>query len=110
VLDSQPWPEELQRLFVLSARDAEEHLSPLRGETLEAHLHRLDLVRQHLLATFKGMTLREFRRPHSFAQYRVTAEWVLQHLIQHEGEHRGQIQLLRTLAEGTLGADAYPGN
>jgi uncharacterized damage-inducible protein DinB len=104
VLESQPWPEELKQLFALDDRDVQGRLSPLRGETLEEHLHRLDLVRQHLLASFRGMTLQEFRRPHPFPRYRVTAEWVLQHLIQHEGEHRGQIQLLRSLAEGALDA------
>jgi uncharacterized damage-inducible protein DinB len=103
VLESQPWPEELKPLFTLDARDAQERLSPLLGETLEEHLHRLDLVRQHLLAAFQGMTEGEFRRPRSFPRYRVTAEWVLQHLVQHEGEHRGQIQLLRTVAEAALG-------
>jgi len=50
------------------------------------------------------MSLEEFRRPRSFPQYRVTAEWVLHQLIQHEVEHRGQIQLLRSLAEHTLTA------
>ena len=104
VLESQPWPEELKQLFALDDRDAQGHLSMLRGETLEEHLHRLDLVRQYLLAAFRGMSLQEFRRSRLFSRYRVTAEWVLQHLIQHEGEHRGQIQLLRSLAEGALGA------
>jgi uncharacterized damage-inducible protein DinB len=103
-LENQPWPEELKPLFTLSARDPQEHLSALRGETLKEHLHRLDLLRGHLLAAFWGMTLEEFRRPRAFPRYRVTAEWVLQHLVQHEGEHRGQIQLLRSLAEGALGA------
>jgi len=103
-LESQPWPEELKPLFALDARDSHERLSPLRGETPEEHLRRLDLVRRHLLAAFRGMTLREFRRAHPFPRYRVTAEWVLQHLVQHEGEHRGQIQLLRSLAEAELDA------
>jgi len=104
VLESQPWPEELKPLFTLDARDAHEQLSQLRGETLEQHLHRLDCVRQYLLGAFRGMTVHEFRRPRPFPRYRVTAEWVMQHLIQHEGEHRGQIQLLRSLAEGALDA------
>jgi len=103
-LESRPWPEELKSHFGLADRDADERLSPLHGETLDGHLHRLDLARQRLLAAFRGMTLQDFRRPHVFPQYRVTAEWVLQHLIQHEGEHRGQIQLLRSLAEDALGA------
>lgn len=104
VLASQPWPEDLKPLFPHDDRDADERLSPLRGETLEEHLRRLALVRQYLLAAFRGMSLQEFRRPRSLPRYQVTAEWVLQHLIQHEGEHRGQIQLLRSLAEGTLDA------
>jgi uncharacterized damage-inducible protein DinB len=104
VLGSASLPEELKPLFAWDARDADEHLSPLRGETLEQHLHRLDIVRQQLLAAFRGMTLDEFRRPRVLPRYRVTPEWVLQHLIQHEGEHRGQIQLLRDLAERALGA------
>ena len=103
-LESQPWPEELKPLFALDARDAHERLSPLQGETLEEHMQRLDLVRRHLLAAFRGMSVREFRRVHPFPAYRVTAEWVLQHLVQHEGEHRGQIQVLRSLAEAALDA------
>ena len=104
VLESQPVPEALKPLFTLDDRDADGRLSQLQKETLEDHLHRLDLTRQYLLDAFRGMTLEEFRRPRSFPKYRVTAEWVLQHLIQHEAEHRGQIQTLRSLAENTLGA------
>ena len=103
-LESQPWPEELKPLFALPDRDARERLSPLGGETLEEHLRRLDLVRRHLLDAFRGMTLSEFRRARHFPRYRVTPEWVLQHVVQHEGEHRGQIQLLRTLAEAAVDA------
>jgi uncharacterized damage-inducible protein DinB len=104
VLGSQPWPAALPPLFALNDRDAHGRLSVLAGATLDEHLQRLDLVRQHLLAAFRDMTLEEFRRPRSFPKYRVTAEWVLQHLVQHEGEHRGEIQLLRSMAEGALAA------
>lgn len=103
-LDSQPWPEDLKPLFALAARDSQQRLSPLRGETLEVHLRRLDLLRRRLLVAFRGMSLREFRRVRHFPKYQVTAEWVLQHLVQHEVEHRGQIQLLRSLAEVALDA------
>ncbi len=104
VLDNRPWPEEVKLLFAASARDAQGHLSLLHGPALEEYLHRLDLVRQQLLAAFRDMTLEEFRRPRAFPQYRVTPEWVLHHLIQHEAEHRGHIQLMRSLAERALGA------
>jgi len=56
------------------------------------------------LSREKEMTLQEFRRPHDFPDYQVTAEWVLHHLIQHEAEHRGHIQMLRSLAERALAA------
>jgi uncharacterized damage-inducible protein DinB len=36
-----------------------------------------------------------------FPDYRVTPEGVLHHLIQHETEHRGQLGLVRELAERT---------
>jgi uncharacterized damage-inducible protein DinB len=92
----------LKELFAAVIRDAQGHLSPVQGVGLPEHLHRLDRTRVHLLASFHDMTLEEFRRPRTFPQYRVTAEWVLHHLIQHEVEHRGQIQLMRSLAERAL--------
>src|SRR5262249_29663121 len=98
ILENQPLPEEVEQQFAVADRDGQGQLSPLLGAGLEDHLRRLDLVRQHLLASFRGMTLEEFRRPHPFPKYRVTCEWVLHHLIQHEAEHRGHIQLLRSLA------------
>ncbi|MGZ3665575.1 MAG: DinB family protein [Ktedonobacterales bacterium] len=102
VLNQQPWPQEVQQQFAFADRDAQGHLSSVQGVALEEHLRRLDLVREHLLASFRGMTLEEFRHPHPFPDYRVTAEWVLHHLVQHEVEHRGHIQMLRSLAEGAL--------
>lgn len=104
VLENHPWPQELKQLFAVADRNAQGHLSQLQGATLEDHVHRLDLARQYLLASFRSMTVEEFRRPHPFPQYRVTAEWVLHHLIQHEAEHRGHIQMLRSLAERALDA------
>lgn len=104
VLNDQPWPEELKELFAVSVRDTAGNLSSLWGVALGEHLHRLDRTRVYLLAAFHDMSLEEFRRPRSFPQYRVTPEWVLHHLIQHEVEHRGHIQLLRSLAERTFGS------
>lgn len=99
VLNHRSWPEEVQQQFAFADRDAQGHLSSVPGVPLEEHLRRLDLARKYLLESFRGMTLEEFRHPHPFPNYRVTAEWVLHHLIQHEVEHRGHMQMLRSLAE-----------
>jgi uncharacterized damage-inducible protein DinB len=48
------------------------------------------------------MHLDEFRRIRSLAEYGVTPEWVLHHLMQHEAEHRSQIGALRIAAERAL--------
>jgi uncharacterized damage-inducible protein DinB len=34
--------------------------------------------------------------------YLVTPEWVLHHLMQHEAEHRGQIEMIATLASQSI--------
>ena len=59
-------------------------------------------MRGLLLDGYQRMTLPEFRRVRSFADYDVTPEWVLHHMLQHEAEHRGQIGSLRASAEHAL--------
>jgi len=105
VLGNQTYPEELQAPFALAHRDEQGHLSLVQDTTLEEHIQRLDLVRQHLFISFRGMSMEEFRRLRVFPDYHVTPEWVLHHLIQHEAEHRGHIQMLRSLAEQDLEAN-----
>jgi uncharacterized damage-inducible protein DinB len=101
--EPEPWPAAVMESFSVAVRDAQGHLSPLRGALLVHHLERLDLVRARLLTAFRAMSLPEFRRARRLPQYAVTPEWVLHHLIQHEAEHRGHIQMLRTWAEQALG-------
>lgn len=97
-LDNRPLPPEVEALFPLDHRDEQGQLAAMRGLPLEDHLQRLATVRDRLLEEFKSMTLEDFRRPRHFpGQYDVTPQWVLHHLIQHEAEHRGQIQTLRGL-------------
>jgi len=82
-------PDELERLFPQDVRDNGGKLSIIDHESLKSHLHRLSTVRKYLLATFNSMPVDEFRRLRLQAQYSVTPEWVIYHLVQHESEHRG---------------------
>jgi uncharacterized damage-inducible protein DinB len=99
VLEAPTFPPDLVALFPEEVRDEAGRLVTARGMSLGDHLERLRAVREHLLAGFRGMSLAEFRRVRELPDYSVTPEWVLHHLMQHEAEHRGQIGLLRDLAE-----------
>jgi uncharacterized damage-inducible protein DinB len=98
----QPMSPEVAALFSYPTRDQQGRLTQVEGYSLEAHLQRLETVRGLLLDVFQQMDLAEFRRVRSLANYDVTPEWVLHHLIQHEAEHRGQIGSLRAGAEHHL--------
>lgn len=100
-LENAPWPKALKELFPLKTRDDQHRLSVADHVPFPEHLRRLDMLREHLLVCFREMSLEEFRRPRHFPEYDVTPEWVLHHLIQHEAEHRGHIQMLHSLAERT---------
>lgn len=95
-------PPEVLALFPYDDRDEQDHLTQVKGLSLEQHLRRLETVRGLLLDVFQQMNLEEFRRVRSLAEYDVTPEWVLHHLMQHEAEHRSQIGALRAAAERNL--------
>lgn len=99
VLEHEPLPQEFKALFPLPARNDQGHLSEVSGVSLQEHLQRLDRVRERLLDVFRSMDIEDFRRLRSMPDYQVSPEWVLHHLIQHETEHRGHIQIVCSLAE-----------
>jgi uncharacterized damage-inducible protein DinB len=100
----QGFPPEVKALFPYDVRDEQGRLKPVQGFGLEEHLDRLAATRALLLASFRGITVQEYRRLRFLAGYDVTPEWVLHHLMQHEAEHRGQIAELRARAERALRA------
>jgi uncharacterized damage-inducible protein DinB len=102
VLERAEFPPDVEALLPYDVRDAQSQLTRVEGVSLEEHLARLDQGRAIFLTSFCGMSIEEFRRLRSFDNYDVTPEWVIQHLCQHEAEHRGQIQELRTMAEQLL--------
>lgn len=100
VLEQAYAPEAIE-LFPYEVRD-KDGLTPVHGVSFAEHVSRLKTVRERLLQVFQGMSLHEFRRVRHLEEYNVTPEWVLHHLMQHEAEHRGQIGILRAMAQHDL--------
>lgn len=100
----QEFPPEVTELFPYDVRDATGRLTPVTGRTLDEHYALLDAVRARLLDAFHPMSIADFRRVRQMPHYDVTPEWVLQHLMQDEAEHRGQMGDLRRRAELALNA------
>ena len=89
--------------FIYPVRDEQGRLVKVAGISFEEHYRLLDLTRALLLDCFKGMTSEDFHRPRNLAEYDVSPEWVLHHLMQHEAHHRGEMATVRAVAEKTLG-------
>lgn len=77
----------------------EDEYTPVAGERLATHLDRLKATRTELMDTFRPMTVQQFRSPTGKAERTYTPEWIVERLIQHEAEHRGQIREARLAAE-----------
>lgn len=99
VLETE-FPPEIRKLFPFDCRNADGSLVHVDGESLEQHWHRMDTIRDILLAHFQQMDITDWRKPRVLPQYDVTPEWVIYHLIEHEAHHRGHIfQLLHQLGQ-----------
>ena len=102
-LGADDFPQEIDSLMKYDVREDGEHLTSVIYESLNSHLERLSKRRQYFISALKGMSVEEFRRPRKMKDYKVTPEWVIHHLMQHETEHRGQIGEIRGMAEQALG-------
>ena len=60
----------------------------------------MSAVRGRLVERVGALPPEEFNRVHSLPDYDVNPEWVLNHLVQHEAEHRAEISLIRAVFEG----------
>ena len=92
----RPSPDWAERLFPLESHEESGRLTPVRGMALSEHVSRLTEVRRHLRDDLARLTPEEFRQPHDTMRG-WTPEWALHHLRDHEAEHRGQLQEVRTL-------------
>jgi uncharacterized damage-inducible protein DinB len=90
-------PSELTQHLSYKDRDSHGRLVHIGEEELESSLFRLTNVRKKLNDTYAAMTMEEFRSLRRSGRHDASPEWVLHHLLQHEAEHRGQINLLKRL-------------
>lgn len=96
ILERQ-FPDWAAPLFPQDVREENGRLTSVRGISLDDHLGRLATVREHLRTDIAGLTHEDFRRAREVRGGGGTPEWILHHLREHEAEHRGQIQEIRTL-------------
>lgn len=95
------FPAEVLALFSYDVRTKDGNLTVVTGVTLAEHWQRLDRVRSLFLEEMRAIHAEDFRRVRELPPYDVTPTWVIHHLIQHESEHRGEMGMVRTLAEQT---------
>ena len=81
--------------FPYDSRDEDGHLTPVRGETMEHHLDRLERTRSTVLDILGAMSSEEYHRPRAGERFDVAADWTVFHLIDHEVEHRVRLSALR---------------
>jgi uncharacterized damage-inducible protein DinB len=102
IYEGREFPPEILRMFPYDVRNEEGALW-LVSDGYEQHMTRLAATRLRLLDAYREMTLADFRRVRTFTDYAISPEWIVHHLMQHEAEHRGQIEILREQAERQLG-------
>ena len=93
------YPTELIALLP-EVRDEDGHLLATPGLPLARYMGALSAVRARLVERVGALPPEELYRVRSLPDYDVNPEWVLNHLVQHEAEHRAEISLIRAVIEG----------
>ena len=97
-------PAEVQEDYPRPMADASGRLARVLEVPLDEHLARLERSRQLFLEALTGMTLDDWRRLRdpSGVDYRVTPEWAVFHLMEHEAGHAYQIRSMKRRAKRFL--------
>jgi uncharacterized damage-inducible protein DinB len=95
----ESFPGSVGRLFPLPMR-TDRRLTHVPGVTLAEAVARLDGSRTVFLDDMTSMSLEDWRRARSpvNADYHVTPEWVVFHLVEHEARHADQMRSLKARA------------
>lgn len=91
---------DIAALFPYSVRDENGLLTRVSDVTLDEHIERLVITRKQPLNALQGITEDNFLKYKAFKDYKVTDEWIVHHLMQHEAEHRGEMMMIYTLLTG----------
>ena len=97
----EPFPPEIEALLPHDVRDESGKLTHV-PDTMQNHLDRLSTVRKNLLDRFLTIMPDDFEKPRSLPQYDVSPIYVIHHLMQHEAEHRSQINWIGMRAKLVL--------
>lgn len=96
----EEYPADLVALLPPEARDADGQLMATPGLPLARYLEALETVREQLVARVGALSPADLDRVRSLPDYDVSPAWVLNHLVQHEAEHRAEISITRAVLEG----------
>jgi uncharacterized damage-inducible protein DinB len=96
----EDYPADLIALLPPDVRDEQGHLMATPGLPLSRYLEALRAVRARLVERVGALPPEDLYRVRSLPDYDVNPEWVLNHLVQHEAEHRAEIALIRAVFEG----------
>jgi uncharacterized damage-inducible protein DinB len=88
-------PSEEPELLPFASRDEAGQLTNVEGESLGQHLDRLEAVRAIFMRRLTPMPSSDFHRLRQRETFDVSPAWVVHHLLQHEAEHRSEIDRLK---------------
>lgn len=100
----ETFPPEVKDDFKFDMVDSQNEITRVANVSLEEHLGRLARSRSLFLNAFHKITLDDWRRSRNpeDVEYKVTPEWAVFHLVEHEAGHAFQISSIKRRAHRFL--------